>query len=203
LRNPIDRAYSQFMMNQQNFFETKTFEDALNIEEERTFKDEYAQKIFGYAQRGLYAKQIQKFLQYFPKEQMFFIVFETDFLHNKTETINKLCQFLELSPYTFDLNIKKNVMSRPGYKWIHKVLYDPAYAWFRRPFKFLIDSEQKREWIKFRIRSLNRKKLTSKRSGAIKQSSYEFLHLYFQKDIQMLQKLINKDLSHWTTNKNT
>jgi hypothetical protein len=201
LRNPVNRAYSQFMMNRQNFFETKTFEEALKAEKERTDKDEYSKKIFGYAQRGLYTRQIENFLKFFPKEQMFFIIFETDFLNNKTNTLKELCKFLEVPPYSFKLNIKKNVMSHPGYRWIHKFLYDPTYAWFRKPFKLFIDSKQKREWIKFKIRSLNRKKISSKNSKAIEKSSYEFLHLYFKEDIQTLQKLINKDLSHWIKSK--
>lgn len=198
LRDPAKRAYSQFMMNKQNFFETETFETALELENKRILKDEYHKKIFGYATRGLYAEQIKRFLEYFPREQMFFIIFETDFLDNKEQTMQELCHFLELSPYDFQLDIKKNIMSRPGYKWVHDILYSPTWAWIRRPFKFFIDSEQKREWIKFKIRGLNKKKITSKESTSIKRETYVSLQKYFLNDIQLLEEITHKDLSHWT-----
>ena len=197
LRNPIQRAYSQFMMNRQNFFETKTFEEALNLENKKILKDEHHKKIFGYMKRGLYGEQIKRFLKYFPKEQMFFIIFETDFIKNKTQTINELCHFLELSPYEFQLDIKKNVMSRPGYRWIHNLLYSPSFAWLRKPFKIFIDSEQKREWLKLRIRSFNKRKVTSQESKSIPVDTHQLLQNYFQNDIKLLQEITNKNLSHW------
>ena len=129
---------------------------------------------------------------------MFFIIFETDFLDNKEQTMQELCHFLELSPYDFQLDIKKNIMSRPGYKWVHDILYSPTWAWIRRPFKFFIDSEQKREWIKFKIRGLNKKKITSKESTSIKRETYVSLQKYFLNDIQLLEETTHKDLSHWT-----
>jgi hypothetical protein len=197
LRDPVSRAYSQYMMNRQNFFETNTFEEALALETERIQEGEYAKRIYGYALRGLYAGQILNFLKYFPKEQMFFIIFETEFLENRAQTINALCQFLKVSPYAFELGIKKNVMGQPGYKLVHKLLYDPAYAWLRKPFKLAVASEQKREWIKFMIRSLNRRKITPKNPAFVRESTREFLNQYFQEDIQVLQKLVDKDISHW------
>lgn len=197
LRNPADRAYSQFMMNRQNFFETITFEKALALEEDRILKSEHNKKIFGYKQRGLYAKQVKNFLKYFPKEQMFFIIFETDFIKDKEKTIHRLCQFLDLPPYNFNLNIQKNIMSHPGSKLIHSILYEPSFAWLRKPLKILIDSKQKREWLKFKVRSLNRKKMTAKNTQSIKKETYIQLQQYFQDDIQTLEQLIHKDLSHW------
>jgi hypothetical protein len=73
LRNPVDRAYSNYLWSRQNGLETDTFERALALEEQRE-RDlapnlRYARP-HAYFSRGLYAEQLVRFFDHFPREQI-------------------------------------------------------------------------------------------------------------------------------------
>jgi hypothetical protein len=73
LRNPVDRAYSNYLWSWQNGLETETFERALALEEQRE-RDlapnlRYARP-HAYFSRGLYAEHLIRFFNRFPTEQI-------------------------------------------------------------------------------------------------------------------------------------
>ena len=81
LRNPVDRAYSQYQHEVALGREPLSFEDALAAEEERTrgeverivadpraFSHEWWDHT--YAARGLYAEQLDRWLAVFPRDQL-------------------------------------------------------------------------------------------------------------------------------------
>jgi Sulfotransferase domain len=73
LRNPVDRAYSNYLWSHRNGFETEMFERALALEEERARELPSALRYarpFAYFSRGLYAGQLARFLRFFPREQI-------------------------------------------------------------------------------------------------------------------------------------
>lgn len=105
LRNPVDRAYSHFMHQKKlkNEF-MDTFEKAIESESNRTDEDE--KKLikgeielslpfqrYSYLKRGLYFKQINHWLQYFPIDQFYFIKSE-DFFQNTVNELIQLYNFL-------------------------------------------------------------------------------------------------------------
>jgi hypothetical protein len=73
LRNPVDRAYSNYLWSRQNGLETETFERALALEEQRDLdlapKMHYARP-HAYFSRGLYAEHLARFFVRFPRAQM-------------------------------------------------------------------------------------------------------------------------------------
>ena len=73
LRNPVDRAYSNYLWSRQNGLETETFERALALETLRT--QDLAPNMryacpHAYFTRGLYAEHLARFLDRFPREQI-------------------------------------------------------------------------------------------------------------------------------------
>ncbi len=73
LRNPIDRAYSNYLWSRQNGLEAETFERALALEEQRERipapQMRYARP-YAYFSRGLYAEHLARFFARFPREQI-------------------------------------------------------------------------------------------------------------------------------------
>ena len=73
LRNPVDRAYSNYLWSRQNGLETETFERALALEEQRErnlpLQLRYARP-HAYFSRGLYAQHLARFFDRFPREQI-------------------------------------------------------------------------------------------------------------------------------------
>jgi hypothetical protein len=102
LRDPIERAYSQY--NHQNFtdktvsYDPLSFSNAIRIEEDRfQISDKsnffYEYKYYSYKKRGLYQEQIKNWLKYFPKESFIFIDMSE---LNDTNTIKKIFDFIGL-----------------------------------------------------------------------------------------------------------
>jgi Sulfotransferase domain len=79
LRNPVDRAYSNYLWSRQNGLETETFERALALEEQRE-RDLAAHLRYArphaYFSRGLYAKHLMRFYDRFPQEEILVLRFE-------------------------------------------------------------------------------------------------------------------------------
>jgi Sulfotransferase domain len=73
LRDPVERAYSNYLWSRQNGLESETFERALDLEEQRE-RDlvpnlRYARP-HAYFSRGLYAEQLIPFFANFPRGQI-------------------------------------------------------------------------------------------------------------------------------------
>jgi hypothetical protein len=83
LRNPVDRAYSQYQMNVRKGFEALSFEDALEAEPQRLREaGDWATtqwRYSSYATRGLYAEQLAWWFAAFPREQLLVLKSEAFF----------------------------------------------------------------------------------------------------------------------------
>jgi hypothetical protein len=109
LRDPVERAYSHFRHMVRLGFETLSFEEALEAEESRIAPDIEAMQRnpthycrpfvhFSYASRGLYAEQLRRWLDHFPRDQFCFIRSE-DFFSDPSTTYARVLEFLNLPPW--------------------------------------------------------------------------------------------------------
>jgi hypothetical protein len=79
LREPAERAYSNYLWSRMNGLETETFEDALALEEERerSLPDRLKfARPYSYFSRGLYADLLHPYFDRFPREQVLVLKFE-------------------------------------------------------------------------------------------------------------------------------
>ncbi len=96
LRNPVERAYSHYCMEKERNTEHLSFSDAIRMEENRLRTPlGPTHRIYSYCDRGRYVKQIKRFLQFFPMQQMLFLKTE-DLRFNHNETMNIVYQFLNV-----------------------------------------------------------------------------------------------------------
>jgi hypothetical protein len=108
LRNPIDRAFSQYQQSLQAGHETLSFEEALDREEERLrgteewlmaneYQNNPAHKYYSYQARGRYAEQLQRWFKHIPRER--FLIIKSESLYDRTEqTVGEVLAFLALTP---------------------------------------------------------------------------------------------------------
>jgi Sulfotransferase domain len=97
LRNPIDRALSQYRLEVKHGFEdAPTFEDALEREagrldgeEERLLRDDryvsFPHLHHSYAGRGQYMTQLERWLRFFPRERLLLLISEDVFVDPAAE----------------------------------------------------------------------------------------------------------------------
>lgn len=104
LRDPVERAYSQYQMRVRKYGEALTFEEALD-REARELPEELARMVAdpgytwphdrrrSYVGRGLYAEQLERWLRFFPRDQL--LVLTSDELWADTEpTLRRIERFL-------------------------------------------------------------------------------------------------------------
>jgi hypothetical protein len=105
LRNPVDRAFSQYNMEKKLSNEDRSFKTAIK-DELKQFKDwnkdilksknHNAQHAYhSYLTRGLYKEQVERWLKYYKKEQMLFIKSE-DFFKDPENELHKVFSFLKI-----------------------------------------------------------------------------------------------------------
>jgi len=94
LRNPIERAYSHYMMEKKRNFESWPFSRAIRLEKLRCIsKFPRQHRVFSYVDRGFYSKQINKLFKYFSPSQILFLKTE-DLKYEHRATIDRVCEFL-------------------------------------------------------------------------------------------------------------
>lgn len=109
LRNPIERAYSQYQLQVKKGFEKYSFEEALKREENR-LQDEidkiaehahfqsFNLQHFSYLSRGIYVNQLKRWFQHFPQNQ-FFIRDSHAFYEDPNWILHEIYCFLEISGF--------------------------------------------------------------------------------------------------------
>jgi Sulfotransferase domain len=100
LRNPVDRAYSNYLWSRKNGLETEDFAEALELEGDRektlTPNLRYARP-HAYFSRGLYANLLKPYYDYFPADQILCLRFE-DIFEKSRELAVKIHRFLGVEP---------------------------------------------------------------------------------------------------------
>ena len=98
LRNPIDRAYSQWNMNIEKNREFLSFSKALYMEKIRILTSKNGDRAYSYIKRGYYSQQIKRIMKIFSPKQMLFLKTE-DLKNNHQETLDCVFNFLEVDTF--------------------------------------------------------------------------------------------------------
>ncbi len=138
LRDPVARAYSHYQHERAQGREPLPFLEALESEPARLAGEESrllgdpsyrspAHKNQSYASRGLYAEQLERWFDVFPREQILVLRSE-DLFSEPARTYARVLEFLELEPFD---GLDFEIMNRRSYPTL-----DPAArAWLRDRFR--------------------------------------------------------------------
>lgn len=188
LRNPVHRAYSQYMMLRRDFREDLTFEEA--IKEERVRIEKKYHFDYYYIDRGFYFEQVKAYLENFKYVKIY--LYE-DIRKASQELMKDLFEFLHVDKdFTCNTNVEYNVSGIPRLHLINKILKTDNII--KKTIKNilpeqLIDSFTKKI-IKFDAK-YNLKKTE------MSETTKQYLITVYKEDIKKLSGLINKDLTAW------
>lgn len=179
VRNPVDRAYSQYWDNRRKLSESRSFEQVFQEE----FHTVYHPQKMGYFSRGFYITYIQNYLSYFPPEQLLILVTE-DFKKKASETYQKIFQFLEVDASLMPPNLDQR--------------YNVPITWGNPLYQLLFRYPAINAVVPFRLR----RKLYF---GAERPFTYpplepqlrQTIRQQYQTANQQLATLLGRDLSHW------
>jgi len=195
LRNPVARAYSHYLMTYKRGWDDLSFQEAILAEPDRIEQDFFSKHHQSYISRGYYSKQIKRYLEYFPIENMRFIIMEDDFIQNKEETISNLLDFIGVSKNeNIDIYKKSNESSQPRFKFLRDLIFKPNGV--KKLLKPLIPSQKVRYFILMNILDKINQKPQKDNKLTIEESK-EIYEKYYKNEIKDLEKLLNRNLGSW------
>jgi len=192
LRNPIERAFSQYMRNVRNLQETISFEEAIRMETER--KSKGFNSDFFYIERGFYHDQVKDFVEKFKYIKV--ILYE-DFSKDPLKEIDDIFDFLQLKR-SFNINTDQhfNKSGKPKFKFLLKL--QMALIYKKNPIKSVA-----KFMLPKKIRKTTAHHFTNlvydhtlEKQSVSKETYLKLLEIY-RSDIEQLGKLIGRDLSGW------
>lgn len=188
LRQPADRAYSQYLYARRLGWEpAPTFAAALEDEGRRKAEDWFP--FLRYAESSRYAATVRAFLEQFPPNQIYIARFE-DFARNTVTIMRQIYHFLGVEPgFIPNVSIKRNPASVGLAPWLRS-------PWNVRTQRFwqIWPTAVRRPLF----RGLDR--LAPKPPPLDPALRRQLTH-DFSTDILATQALIQQDLTHWLVNK--
>ncbi len=185
LRNPADRAFSQYTF--QRFLETEpldTFEAALAVEDTRA-GDPSVSPFLLYRRVGLYGSQIPRYFQQFSRDQLLFLL--QDDLDAKPDAVfRQIFSFIGVDPdFQPDLRHKTNASGVPE----HTTLFRLVKSVGRRVKNLLPERTATRLAGSAHEALLSRPTMSHQARTELQE--------FFREDIQRTEELIGLSLAHW------
>lgn len=189
LRNPVDRAYSLYWHHVRDRTEHLSFEDALRAEKERI--DAGWPFGFHHINSGLYSEQVKRYQEKFDKNSIKVILFD-DFKNHPLKIIRECFLSLEVNPnFTPKQLAAQNKSGPPRSNALAKLLTNKTRL---KSLIFRLFPKRLKLRLKLKIRDLN-----ASPPPHMNQETRAYLEDIFKDDIRLLEKQINRDLSHWIT----
>lgn len=193
LRQPTDRLYSRYLhLARESRTPTSSIADALN-------KDSIWWKRNDLIQEGFYHAHLKKYYALFPKEQIHVILYD-DFRTNPKAVIRDIYQFIGVdSSYAPSMNTDFNVSGFVANKKLDNIIgqNSTVKSWITKASPALTRYMSGNKTIKSWVNQMRNKNL--KRPALSKTLKLQINEIY-RSEIDKLQSLISKDLSHWQTN---
>lgn len=184
LRNPVERAYSDYMMYRRDGYERcERFVDALERQDERSARRHTTGY---YISTGLYCAQLTPYFEAFPRDQLHVLLYD-DLRADYLQSLSGIFEFLGVDPsFTPTDREPVNVSGVPA---------TPAAAaalTLRRQLRTVLRPMP--DGMKLRLNRAVQKNLYRPKLEPADRT--RLVDLY-RSDILGLSRLLNRDLSHW------
>lgn len=193
LRNPIDRAYSHFLLHRLLKYEPLPgFREAiLEIREQEGWSP-----FFLYREIGLYGEQLQRYRSIFQPEQMRVLLFE-DWQQKPKEVIAGILRFLDLDrPFAIRIPPRYSVAGVPQSERLHRFLTEPNFiSTLLKPF--LSEATRRKLWLNLWDKLLRRVRQWNLYTPSLPLEDRCWLIDYYRDDVLRTQEMVGRDLGHW------
>lgn len=187
LRNPIDRAFSHYLMFRKNGLEHLSFEEAILTENVNSRIDQ--QLGFDYLGGSLYSERVAAFLEAFPQTK----VYITEDLKKKEVLLHDFLDYCGLrKDVEIDVESRLNPSGLPKNKGLIRVLHHRNFA--KEILKKILPDK-----IQFKLTAAKSRMIEKsiERVEMNPETRAKLLEEVFFEDIEKVEKLINRDLSSW------
>ncbi len=178
LRNPVEKAFSQYMHLRRDNLETLGFKEALKEETRR--REAGFGDIWRYAESSLYTERLKKYVSVFGRENLHLILFD-DFIDSAARVVEGVYSFLGVDPgFEVDTSqvFNRSGVSRSG--WVTRFLNEPSLV--KSMAKTLVP-ERIRIPLRLKIMDLN-----TGSKDELDEDTRRMLNDYFAEDVRALEE---------------
>ena len=183
LRNPVERSWSHYKMEKRMGILKEDFQSAFE-----KWKDS-SHPIWGkdpiFLSGGLYYNQVKRFMDVFPREQLFICLYD-DYKINADKTLHQILNFIGVNDATPHEFVKNKVANEARKSIIDNFLPSGKLKTILRKFVQRIG-----------IHRFLKQVLTSENNEPLSKDHKMALHKYYSSDIEKLELLLNINLSNW------
>lgn len=189
LRNPVDRALSNFMhFRRDNLEPVADFTIALSEENKRIAAN--WQYLWHYTNLGFYGSQLRRYYELFPHEQIALYTYE-DFSKNQSKVLQSIFHFLGVDEsFQVDTSFKHNISGHVKIPLLHQFLTTQTST--KKVAKALMPAD-----IRLHLRKFALKWNVVPTKPAVSAETYQQLRQLYRSDLIQLQSLTGLDLTHW------
>lgn len=190
-RDPVQRAWSHYLHAVRSGIETKSFEEAIDLESSRLKNN--AAVWLGYYRDGLYARQMGIWLRFFSKDQ-FLILLTDDLSENPCSTEDRIWDFLQVDHIDLaESQQPMNTAALPRSRWLARIIGHPpgVISW---PIKHVL-SPVARHQLKRQLLNLNID--ATEKKPVLDPAVERALRAKYASDVVELSSLIGRDLTSW------
>lgn len=190
LRNPVDRAYSNYIWALKEGKESVwSFREALDLEKER--KEQGVGSVWHYKSKGFYASQVQGFLDAFGADQVKIFLYE-DLKNDVAGVCRALFDFLEVDPFEPDTSMLHNRSGVARIPALQRLLNRPVGL---MKLGYLLPAGLRKR-TRAAVKSLNTN-TDSEQWPQMERADAAYLQDLYRNDILDLQEIVDRDLSPW------
>jgi len=185
LRNPIERAYSDFLMYRRDGLEPECdFSKALDLQSTRALS---ADPTGHYVSTGFYGSQLARYYDAFPSSQIKVVLMD-ELEADALQTLSHIFSFLSVDPAFVPANLAVHNRSGETSNAIVGKIFQ--YRTFFSPIARTIIPDGIRTTVKLKLESyLNR--------PALNPADRRFLKMQYAEDVELLESLTGKSCRHW------
>lgn len=183
LRNPIQRAFSHYLMDVREGIQRRSFAEALKIDQASTHKGWGISHL--YVELGMYCQQVQRYLDRFDKKQVLILFYE-EFVADIPTTLSIIYKFLNVDNISLpDETIKAthNAYAAPRHRLSQVIMASPLVHSLAQ----IVPTHLKR-WAR------NNLLLKSARKPSIDPETYSSLVDIYQSEIDCLKSQCKLDV---------
>ncbi len=179
LRNPIERAYSHYLMDYTSGYFNNTFDEI--VQKQGNLKDPsiYQQVV----ELGLYVSQVKRYMEVFERENIL-ILFQEEMFKDTENTVQLVYKFLNVDNSVLLKTDKKLHAYKEPKGFLAKFLYRSTF--FKSIIRKFVSKDIKLKLKNLLVKERVKPKMSNEARG-------ELLRLY-KNDVQELESLLNIDL---------
>jgi len=188
LRNPIERAFSGYVM-------AVKLGQIINKDFLTAVKEDYNAQPKGYGitfnflEGGLYADSLKLMFETFSEEQRKVVLYD-NYSQDVSGTLKSFFKFIGVDAnIDIDTSQKSNAGGMPRFKWLNYIAYQ--MGWARQMARNLLPKSIKQKLAKTMYKEGSKPAMSANEKA--------WLIDFFRQDVNKTAKILGADLSHWLT----